>query len=243
MPVLRPDTTTRAATGGRASCSRCRRPPVACVCEAIPRVRNETAVVVVQHPREWRHPWGTVRLAALGLKRLQVAIARPHEGRLRCFTPLPPDALLLYPTDDAPPLVRDDVARVETLVVLDGTWPQSRRLWHDNPELHRLRRARLVPSRPGRYRIRRARRPEQLSTLEAIVAALQVLEPATAGLDSLLAAFEAMIDRQIALEQLHRRMRGASTSSSTRGSTNVSMETLGSASFAANADGSSGAGA
>jgi len=56
---------------------------------------------------------------------------------------------------------------------------------------------RFHPRAPSRYRIRREPQPDYVSTLEAIVEALQILEPDTAGLPALGAAFDRMIDRQI----------------------------------------------
>ena len=52
----------------RPTCYRCLRPRVSCVCGLITPVDNRTRVVIVQHPRERRHPFGTVRLARLGLR-------------------------------------------------------------------------------------------------------------------------------------------------------------------------------
>lgn len=92
-------------------------------------------------------------------------------------------------------------ARPRRLVVLDGTWPQARKLLRDNSWVAALPRVCLRPKQPGQYRIRRAPRPEQLSTIEAIVEALRILESDTEGLDALLAAFHTMIDRQICLAE------------------------------------------
>ena len=64
----------------------------------------------------------------------------------------------------------------------------------------------LVPSRPGRYRIRKAPRPSvQLSTIEAMTMALQTLEPDNVQLTRLLEAFDGMVEHQLAIEQRHRR--------------------------------------
>ncbi|MDH4016770.1 MAG: DTW domain-containing protein, partial [Actinomycetota bacterium] len=98
------------------------------------------------------------------------------------------------------------------LVVLDGTWSQARNLHRANPWLHDLPHYSLRPLAPTRYRIRKAPRPEYVSTLEAIVRALELLEPETRGLDRLLGVFDTMIDRQLAREGRNprRRVRGRS---------------------------------
>jgi DTW domain-containing protein YfiP len=183
----------------RPTCYRCDRPTIACICGDVVTVGNRTPVVIVQHPRERRHPFGTVRIARLGLRRVDVHVASSvFTDRVVCPPCAPPGAALLFPGDDATPL--HESAAPSALVVVDGTWPTARRLVRDNAWLQQLPRVRLSPTAPGRYRIRRAPRPAfQLSTIEAVVAALRILEPDTDGLDALLAAFDRMIERQIAL--------------------------------------------
>ena len=66
-----------------------------------------------------------------------------------------------------------------------------------NPELAALPRVALPPDLPGRYRIRKAPGPGALSTLEAVVHALNALD-APRRFDALLAPFEALIEGQIA---------------------------------------------
>jgi hypothetical protein len=103
------------------------------------------------------------------------------------------------PSPDAPLL--DELPRdrlPSTLVAIDGTWAHAKRLYRENGWLRALPHVRLQPAQPSRYRIRREPRADYVSTLEAIVEALRVLEPEHARLDELLAAFDRMIDRQIA---------------------------------------------
>ena len=122
---------------------------------------------------------------------------------------------LLYPGNDAPVLTElPRSERPDQLVILDGTWHHAKSLVRDIPRLQTLPRYRLAPAAPGRYRIRREPNEHALSTLEATVAALGLLEPETLGLDRLLAAFEQMIDAQIGRSksnwrQNRRRQRGA----------------------------------
>ena len=191
-----------AESGGRASCWRCMRPRVACVCELITRVEQETRVVIVQHPRESRHAFNTVRFARLGLTDVEVQIPdTQQDGSLRCHGATVQPSALLYPSADATDL-REFHPRPKTLVVLDGTWSTAHKLMRDSPWLDSLPRASLTPPRPGNYRIRRAPDPSrQLSTIEAIVYALQALEGDSEGLRQLLVAFDTMVDWQLAAER------------------------------------------
>jgi len=180
----------------RSVCYRCHKPGALCLCDRIDRVDNRTAVWIVQHPRERFHPVGTARIAQLGLARVAVSVAfEPSAAPPPGF---PADAGLIYPGQGVAPLTSVPPAeRPKALAFIDGTWPHAHGIYRDNPWLHALPRYQLEPAAPGRYRIRRAPEPHQLSTIEAIVQALRAVEPDTAGLDGLLTAFEAMVDDQL----------------------------------------------
>lgn len=184
----------------RPTCYRCDKPLVTCICASLIRVDNRVPVLVLQHPRERLHPIGTARFARLGLENVRVEVA--WDARRREDEPpswLREGSALLYPTASARDLRELDAAeRPGQLVVLDGTWNTARTLYRDKRWLHRLPHYRCSPSAPGRYRLRREPQDDYLSTIEAIVDALRILEPDTAGLDALLGAFDAMIDGQIA---------------------------------------------
>ena len=156
---------------------------------------------MLQHPRERLHPIGTARFAQLGLQRSAVHVAW-KAGATEPEPPawLPSDVGLLYPAADARELSTVPIAeRPKHLLVLDGTWNTARTLYRDKQWLHGLPHFRLMPAQPGRYRLRREPQHDYVSTIEAIVEALRILEADTSGLDDLLAAFDGMIDQQIAL--------------------------------------------
>jgi DTW domain-containing protein len=179
------------------------RPQPCCVCGLVQPVDNRTRVVIVQHGRERRHPFGTVRLARVGLRNAEVLVAsRDDAGRNHCPPRETTGAVLLFPAPGATRLDRLPEPP-STLVVLDGTWSTAGKLRRDIPWLQALPCVALVPAEPGRYRIRRTPKPAiQLSTIEAIVAALLTLEPDTPGLAGLIEGFDRMIDQQIALAHL-----------------------------------------
>ena len=81
-------------------------------------------------------------------------------------------------------------ATPRTLVLLDGSWRQARRLLLVNPQLQSLQR--WAPPAPpqSRYLIRKAHRPLQRSTLEATCLALGTLEGRTACYAPMLAGFD-----------------------------------------------------
>jgi hypothetical protein len=166
----------------------------------LPTVPTRTRVYVLQHPHEQRHPFGTARFVKLCMPNAEVHVA--HAGFdevLACEFAVQPGTAVLYPHVDAADLA--DLApqeRPSGLLVLDGTWAHAKTLYRHNPWLQRLPHVRFTPDAPSRYRIRKEPRDDYVSTLEAIVAALRIVEPETPGGDDLLAAFDRMVDAQIA---------------------------------------------
>jgi len=183
----------------RETCYGCFKPAPLCLCTRVPSVDNRTRITILQHPRERFHAIGTARIARLGLTNAELLVPREVAPRsLRIPLDPAPGSALLFPGESARDLAQ--LAREEpptALVVLDGTWSQARGLLRENPALRDLPRVGLTSAGPSRYRIRREPRGGYVSTIEAIVAALRLLEPETRGLDGLLAAFETMIDEQL----------------------------------------------
>lgn len=178
----------------RPQCARCLRPQRHCLCPLIPSLASRTSVLILQHPSESGHALNTARLAALGLVNAQLRIGEVFDD-LAIDDGL--DSYLLFPGDQALSLEelreRSEPCR---LIVPDGTWRKARKLLHLNPRLASLQRVALPEGLVSRYRLRKAPLPGALSTLEAIVAALNGLE-GSARFDALLRPFEALIDGQI----------------------------------------------
>jgi len=178
----------------RPQCPRCQRPSSHCLCALIPSLASRTQVLILQHPSETGHALNTARLVALGLTNAELRVGES-------FDDLPvedgTDSFLLFPGDDALPLM-ELAMRAEPLrlIVPDGTWRKARKLLYLNPRLATLPRVALPAGMMSRYRLRKAPVPGALSTLEAIVTALNTLEGA-GRFDPLLRPFEALIEAQI----------------------------------------------
>jgi DTW domain-containing protein YfiP len=181
--------------GGR--CIDCWRPREACYCASIPTIDNQTAVLILQHRRERFHPFNTARIVRKALCNSQLLV--DHTRNLAARLRLKPGVGLLYPGPTALPI--SDLTsgqRPEQLVILDGTWHHAKTLLREIPALQSLPRYGLAPTAPSRYRIRREPNATALSTVEAAVAALRILEPETEGFDQLLQAFDKMVEDQLA---------------------------------------------
>lgn len=183
----------------RPHCPRCNRPLEHCLCALIPRVPSRTRVLILQHPSEVRHALNTARLAALGLSNAELRVAEVFEDMPALLAQPGYRACLLFPGEQAQPLPQfatqlDGLPAL--LVVPDGSWRKARKLLHCNPLLAALPRVTLAAGLQSRYRLRKAPMPGALSTIEAIVSALDILE-APAQFAALLKPFEALIEGQI----------------------------------------------
>lgn len=179
----------------RRQCERCSRPQGHCLCALIPSLVSRTRVLILQHPQESAHALNTARLAALGLSSAQLRVGERFEALPELDAE---NAWLLFPGEQAISL--EDLAQRPQpvqLVVPDGTWRKARKLLHLNPQLAALPRVTLPPGLVSRYRLRKAPMPGALSTLEAIVTALNALE-GEGRFNDLLRPFEALIEGQIA---------------------------------------------
>ncbi|NBF08411.1 tRNA-uridine aminocarboxypropyltransferase [Pseudomonas sp. Fl4BN1] len=182
----------------RIRCERCLRPEKHCLCLLIPELSSRTRVLLLQHPSEVNHALNTARLAALGLSNAELVVGEVFEDLPALLNRPGYQARLLFPADDAQPLQAYAASDEPLLLVVpDGTWRKARKLLHHNPLLAALPRVTLATVLESRYRLRKAPGPGALSTLEAIVQALQVLE-APLSFEPLLRPFEALIEGQIA---------------------------------------------
>jgi len=194
----------------RKLCAACLRAQSACICGWIAPHVPQVEVLILQHPLEVHQAKGSARLLHLSLAGSQLAVGE-------CFDPAQLDAMLagprrnilLYPdtpADQAPGMLRAaalDPAWLRhpqglRLIVLDGTWRKSRKMLYLNPALQSLPRLPLRQTPASHYLIRKAHLPDQLSTLEATVYALEQLEQAPQRYAALIDAFDGFVAQQAA---------------------------------------------
>ncbi|HEY0845562.1 MAG TPA: tRNA-uridine aminocarboxypropyltransferase [Noviherbaspirillum sp.] len=194
----------------RPVCATCLRPQTACICQWITPVANMVDVLILQHPQEVHAAKGSARLLHLSLQRNRLAVGEAfdetelaallHDGR----GDVRRQPVLLYP--DTPDRTQSparrpvneavrDPSRIR-LVILDATWRKSRRMLRMNPLLQSLPRLALDDVPASRYRIRKAHREGQLSTLEAACHALMQLEGEEGQYGALLEAFDGFVMQQ-----------------------------------------------
>ncbi|NTX17443.1 DTW domain-containing protein [Myxococcus sp. CA056] len=181
-------------------CLRCHRPESTCYCSQLPpRLDTRTRVVFLQHPRERRVAIGTARMAHLALanSELHHGVDFTGHSRLEELAADPGSVAVLFPGEDAISVEQARAHPPKTLIVVDGTWPQAKKVVARNPLLAGLPRIGFVPRRPSNYRIRAEPADHCVSTIEAVVEILGLLEGEPERFDTMLKAFEYMVDTQL----------------------------------------------
>ena len=179
---------------------RCLRPQATCLCALARPTAHRTEVLVLQHPQEQRQAKNSVAMLSLSLAHCEVVVGeRFSPAALEALLQRPGrEARLLYPAVPAAPAPSAPAATASLplrLVVIDATWRKSLRMLLEHPTLAALPRISLAAPAPTRYRaIRAARRADQVSTLEATVQALAMLEGPSFCAAPLLDAFGRFVD-------------------------------------------------
>ena len=181
----------------RPVCERCLRPTRACWCACVQRIRSDVQVLILQHPMEVGHAKNTARLLHQCVQGSQLLVGESFEhvvlnhwlhapwpscdrvGPVRTmplYPPTPQDPQLPVLPPPALPLEWLTQPQCLRLVVIDGTWRKSRKMLYLNPVLQQLPRLALKNVQQGRYAIRKAHAPDQLSSFEAAALALAQLQ-------------------------------------------------------------------
>ena len=153
-----------------------------CLCDELERIPSRTRIKVILHCGELRRPSNTGHLLPLALEQASCVIrGLPNTPRLDGLGLLDPDRrnLLLYPDPNATVLneafmSQDD--RPVTLLVPDGSWRQSRRMFCRDLGHLPVERVCLPEGGGSVYGLRSQTDASHCSTLEAVARAMGLLE-------------------------------------------------------------------
>lgn len=172
----------------RDKCQQCKRPVQVCWCPGLPKQRFNPAsrIIILQHPAEVKRCLRTVPMLTLALEPGKCLIFRgkkfplpKHEGLAEILNDR--NTILLYPSPKAAALDTLDPVGINgqhpyNLVLLDGTWPQAKAIYHSSPALLLLRAYKLICEPTSEYVIRTQPKEGCLSTVETGASALSILE-------------------------------------------------------------------
>lgn len=111
------------------------------------------------------------------------------------------DVYVVYPGEGSVPIstvaATVNKQRIQTVILLDGTWKKAYKMWQLATNLHHLPLVNLDNADNGNYRIRKSPKDQGVSTVEAGYLALSAFEADTDKFTPLLTTFNHMIDFQI----------------------------------------------
>ena len=173
----------RMTPGRNDRCLQCMMRKEHCVCDCVPMINSPIPILVVRHWKERNKPSNTARLANLAIPNLRIVDYGAPEAAWSPNILNLPEPALLFPGTNGPLL--DYVP--QTIVVVDGSWPQARKLVNKLPELAAMPRIEVAQPVQQPVRLRQPPIPEGMSTIEAIARLLDHLSGPGAGapLDSL----------------------------------------------------------
>jgi DTW domain-containing protein len=189
-------------------CSVCEASWTLCMCAGLPRLDLRTKIALVIHHRELTRSSNTGLLALRALVNSELRIRGENRETLDLEDLLSPRyrSLLFYPSSDAVELDREFVAqdpRPIQLIVPDGTWRQARKLHSRHHELKDIPRVKISTPNHSSFQLRAQSRPEGMATLQAIAAALRVIEGDEVGAQ-LMQLFHARVVRTLSARGLLR---------------------------------------
>lgn len=160
-------------------CERCQLKQSHCICKQRPDATSAIEFVLIMHRDELFKPTNTGRLIADCFAKTHAFLwdrLSPDPALLDLLADPARQCLIIFPADEngerpvfnVPPSSEKTV----TLILLDGTWKQGRRMYNLSPWLQHLPALRLNPAEKARYSTRVAAHDNYLSTAESAALAL-----------------------------------------------------------------------
>lgn len=200
----------------RALCHQCQRPKNACICAFAININNNIPVIVLQHPNEVSQSKGTVSLLTQSLKQCEVIVGENFDDSTTLLQRLKQyegNIALLYPSEHATTLEYSSQAQqklmqdydtdfnteitsekannhdIQCIIILDGTWKKAYRMFMLNACLHKIKHIVLPTGIASLYQIRKTKKDNALSSLEACCHALARIENNAEKYQVLLSSF------------------------------------------------------
>ena len=175
----------------REYCEECTRPRSECYCSDIVEIESPVKIIIIQHPKEQKHPYNTGRIVHKCIANSELIIAEVLDTK-NIDQLVTADSTLLFPEMNWLAPSAEPQVPVKQLIVIDATWKKAKKILHLNPDLQRLPRLSLSEQSKSNYQIRTSTVPNGLSTIESVTEALESLQPKM-QFDKLLIPFQKMV--------------------------------------------------
>lgn len=166
----------------RALCPYCHYPESRCLCEHLSPIDTKIRIDILQHPSETKAAKNTAKLVSLCIPNVRIWIGEHSKDFSQLKESLNRDEYnyLIYPSDAASPIEALAFTHPSSIrcLLIDATWRKAHKIYCLNPWLHSLRALKFSDLNTA-YRIRKAPKLNQISTLEAVIHTLDTLDPTT----------------------------------------------------------------
>ncbi|MCL1047144.1 DTW domain-containing protein [Shewanella electrodiphila] len=183
----------------RLYCQNCGYPKSACICDSVTKMTAKTTVIVLQHPSEAEHAKNTVKLLCLTLPATKVVVGETADDFAELQVYLKEagkPVYLVYPSETSQSAADSGAPEECIILLIDGTWRKAFKMLQLNPWLLELPALHIEFEGVSQYRIRKAKRSDSLSTLEATAYMLQAINPLM-DIAPMFAAFDAMVQHKL----------------------------------------------
>ena len=187
----------------RKMCYACHRPASHCVCSLVVPFKAHCDFLLLQHPHERKKYHSTAKLVLKAITNSKMLRGITFEEKEISAALDGKNPYLLYPGEDAIDCESAPLNEESTVIVIDGTWVEARKIMYRNAYLRSLPKISFKQGILSQYKIRKQPKDFCLSTLECIVHLLKKSirgEDTTARLkeyESLFSGFEKMVDKQL----------------------------------------------
>ncbi|MGX9462732.1 tRNA-uridine aminocarboxypropyltransferase [Shewanella sp. A14] len=183
----------------RSYCIYCQYPQSACVCHALKRMSSQTEVMIMQHPSEVGHAKNTVRLLKLVMPQTRIYVGEAADDFIELQHYLAAQTkpiYVIYPSENSQTVSEAGATETAIIILIDGTWRKAYRMLQLNPWLLDYPSLHLECDNASQYIIRKAKRNDSLSTLEAAAYTLSALNPKI-DVTPIFAVFNAMVQHKL----------------------------------------------
>ncbi|QYJ85971.1 DTW domain-containing protein [Shewanella mesophila] len=183
----------------RPNCPDCQYPTNACLCASIRPLATSVELVVLQDPGEVKHAKNSVKLMKAVIPDLQVVVGETAEDFMVLKSYLDSQIkpiFVLYPSADSQSVSELSLPKDVILLLIDGTWRKVFKLLALNPWLNQYSAVHLDLNSPSNYIIRKAKRADSLSTLEAAAMGIKAIEP-SCDVSPLTDALNALVEQRL----------------------------------------------
>ena len=163
----------------RALCPDCEFILARCLCSTLKSIDNKTHIIILQHPSESRHALNTVALMKKSYLKITVFVGEnfSEHPELNSIIEANQESIgLIFPSQTSIDLNKSEGRKITHLLFIDGTWKKAQKIHLLSKNLHTLNTYSLYPKKAGQYKIRSSHFEQSLSTLEASICSLEIIE-------------------------------------------------------------------